>query len=388
MTDALGRSLLRPRRTLAKDPGQPVGFEAVRLTPAQAERGLAESIDRMAAARSPWSRKPFNVLAVSGGAAGGAYGAGLLVGLSHAGRRPDFGLVTGVSTGALIAPFAFLGPEWDARLRDAYTGGHAASLLALRRATPGLEPSLFRARMLDHLIRPFIDEALLEAIAAAHAQGRRLFVATTDLDRQRACIWDLGAVACQRRAAGVDNAVRLFGDILAASASLPGVFPPRLMACQSDEGVFEEMHVDGGIAAPLFVLPEPLLHQKDAGRRLRGGRVYIIANTVLDPAPMATASNLPAILIRSFDAMLRFSYRQAISVTATFCAGSGLPLDIASVPYEFTDGSLMKFDTASMTRLFDAAVARAAADDVWVSGAPVPETVAEQFLRAFRTEDS
>lgn len=384
MTDTPSRPFARRKRDLAEDPGQPVGFEAVRLTPREARLGLSAAIDRIALPRSPWSRTPFNVLAISGGAAGGAYGAGLLVGLARAGRRPDFALVTGVSTGALIAPFAFLGAEWDDRLRDAYTGGHAEALFALRRVAPGLQPGLFRARALDTLIAPFIDAPLLEAVAAEHARGRRLFVATTDLDRQRACIWDLGAIATQRHVAGEDNAIRLFREILAASASLPGVFPPRMIACRSGERTFDEMHVDGGVAAPLFVLPDALLRWKEAGRRMRGGRVYIIANTILDPAPLATAANLPAILLRSFDTMLRFSYRQAISVTATFCAGAGLPLDIASIPDAPGHGSLLNFDTVSMTRMFDAAVSRAGTEDIWSPGAPEPETAAGLLARTFQ----
>ena len=352
MTDAPSLRFLRPKRVLADQPGQPVGFRNVRLTPGEADLGLAAAIDRIALPRTPWSRAPFNVLAISGGAAGGAYGAGVLAGLSQAGSRPDFALVTGVSTGALIAPFAFVGPAWDERLRDAYTGGHAQTVFALRRAAPGLQPSLFRARSLDSLIAPFVDEDLLEAVAQGHAEGRRLFVATTDLDRQRACIWDLGAIATQRHEAGVERAIDLFRQILAASASLPGVFPPRLIACQSGERVYNEMHVDGGVAAPQI-----------------------------------TAGNLPAILVRSFDTMLRFSYRQAISVTATFCAGAGLPLDIASIPYDPRHGSMLKFDTASMTRMFDTAVARARAHEVWAPGAPEPETIAGQLFRTFRPAD-
>ena len=383
MSDGHHRLFQRGKRRLAEDPGQPEGFEAVRLTTREAGQGLSAIVDRIALPRTPWSREPFNVLAISGGAAGGAYGAGLLVGLAQAGRRPEFSLVTGVSTGALIAPFAFLGPAWDDRLREAYTGGHAAEVFALRRAAPGLEPSLFRAKALDSLIAPFIDEAVLEAVAAAHAKGRRLFVATTDLDRQRTCIWDMGAIACQRQDVASGLAVKLFREVLAASASLPGVFPPRLISCVSGDEIYHEMHVDGGVAAPLFVLPDALLRWKESGRRMRGGRVYIIANTVLDPAPLATANTLPAILVRSFDTMLRFSYRQAISVTATFCAGAGLPLDIASIPYAPDHGSMMNFDTISMTRMFDAAVARAAHEDVWSKGAAEPDSVAGLFARTF-----
>ena len=384
MSDTPSFSFLRRKRDLAEAPGQPVGFKNVRLTPGEAEHGLGAAFDRIALPRAPWSRKPFNVLAISGGAAGGAYGAGVLVGLTQAGDRPDFALVTGVSTGALIAPFAFVGPAWDERLREAYTGGHAQRVFALKRAAPGLEPSLFRARSLDSLIAPFIDEALLDAIAQGHAEGRRLFVATTDLDRQQICIWDLGAIATQRHEAGIERSIALFREVLAASASLPGVFPPRLIPCQSGDRTYDEMHVDGGVATPLFVLPDALLRWKRAGRRMRGGRVYVIANTVLDPAPLATAGNLPAILVRSFDTMLRFSYRQAINVTATFCAGAGLPLDITSIPAGPDEGAMMKFDTPSMTRMFDQAVARAAAHEVWVRGPPEPEPPAVQRLRSLR----
>ncbi|CAN5286142.1 patatin-like phospholipase family protein [soil metagenome] len=387
MTDAPHRLFQRGKRRLAEDPGQPVGFEAVRLTTREAAHGLSAVVDRIALPRAPWSREPFNVLAISGGAAGGAYGAGLLVGLGKADRRPEFALVTGVSTGALIAPFAFLGAGWDDRLRDAYTGGHAADVFALRRAAPGLEPGLFRARALDSLIAPFIDEAVLDAVADAHARGRRLFVATTDLDRQRACIWDMGAIASQRETAGPGEAVRLFREVLAASSSLPGVFPPRLIPCVSGDETYDEMHVDGGVAAPLFVLPDALLRWKESGRRMRGGRVYIIANTVLDPAPLATPANLPAILVRSFDTMLRFSYRQAISVTATFCAGAGLPLDIASIPYDPGHGSMMNFDTASMTRMFEAASRRAEHEEVWTPGSAEPDAVAGLFARTFNPGD-
>jgi hypothetical protein len=124
-----------PRKRLPAPPagrGRIRGFEDIRLSVEQAETSLEAAADRLSLPRSGWSSGHFDMLAVSGGAAGGAYGAGALVGLTEAGTRPEFALVTGVSTGALIAPFAFLGPAWDERLADAYTGGHAADLLSLR----------------------------------------------------------------------------------------------------------------------------------------------------------------------------------------------------------------------------------------------------------------
>ena len=337
------------------------GFEGVRLSSEEAEASLNAAADRLALPRPSWSQEDFNILAISGGAAGGAFGAGVLVGLTRAGKRPHFGIVTGVSTGALIAPFAFLGPEWDARLTDAYTGGHAAGLFSLSRLAPAFGPGLFRADALEGLIEPFVDDALVAAVAREHALGRRLLVATTNLDSQRTCIWDMGAIASR----GGEAATALFREVLAASASLPGLFPPRRFACELDGVAYEEMHVDGGVSTPLFVMPEAMLRWRKLGRRLQRGRIYVIVNTALEQAPRTTSPNLAAVLIRSFDTMLRFSYRQALGLVATFCAGHNLPLSVTAIVDGEDSGSMLNFDTAGMKKIFDAAVERAQGPDLW-----------------------
>ncbi|HEY1072788.1 patatin-like phospholipase family protein [Brevundimonas sp.] len=367
-------------RLPAPPPGQGrvKGFSDIRLSIEQAETSLEAAADRLSLPRSGWASGRFDMLAISGGAAGGAYGAGALVGLTEAGVRPEFALVTGVSTGALIAPFAFLGPAWDDRLADAYVGGHAADLLSLRRLASSFTGGLFRGEALDALIHPFVDEAMIDAVAAEHARGRRLLVATTDLDSQRACIWDMGAIAAH----GGERAVALFREVLAASASLPGLFPPRRIPCtvegEADGEKFEEMHVDGGVAAPLFLMPEGLLRWNRLGRRLHRGRVHVLVNTVLEPAPRTTAPNVAAVLTRSFDAMLRFSYRQALGTATTFCAAQGLPISVASIPDAPDQGGMLSFDTATMQRLFDAARERARAGELWRS--PVAERQGLQGL--------
>lgn len=367
-------------RLPAPPPGQGriEGFADIRLSVEQAEASLEAAADRLSLPRSGWSSGRFDMLAISGGAAGGAYGAGALVGLSEAGARPEFALVTGVSTGALIAPFAFLGPAWDERLADAYVGGHAADLLSLRRLASSFTGGLFRGEALDALIHPFVDEAMIDAVAVEHARGRRLLVATTDLDSQRACIWDMGAIAAH----GGERAVALFREVLAASASLPGLFPPRRFPCtvegEFDGEPFEEMHVDGGVAAPLFLMPEGLLRWNRLGRRLHRGRVHVLVNTVLEPEPRTTAPNVAAVLTRSFDAMLRFSYRQALGVATTFCAAQGLSISVASIPDVPDQGGMLSFDTVTMQRLFDAARERARAGDLWRS--PVAERQGLQGL--------
>ena len=347
------------------------GFEGVRFSVEQAEDSLAAAADRLSLPRSVMGRKEFNILAISGGAAGGAFGAGVLVGMTRAGKRPDFAIVTGVSTGALMAPFAFLGPSWDERLADAYIGGHAKDLLSLRRLAPAFGSGIFQAANLEGLVDSFIDAPVVEAVAAEHAKGRRLLVATTDLDSQQTAIWDMGAIASR----GGEEALVLFRDILVASASLPGLFPPRSFPCEADGVAYEEMHVDGGVSAPLFIMPEAMLRWKQLGRRLKGGRIYVVVNTVLEQAPRTTSPNLAAILVRSFDTMLRFSYRNALSNAATFCAGMGLPLAFTSIPDAAENGNMLSFDTANMKRIFDEGVALAQGSDLWVTPVPEPPTL-------------
>lgn len=337
------------------------GFENVRLSVDEAEASLAAAADRLSLPSFMSDGDDFNILAISGGAASGAFGAGILVGLSRAGRRPRFAIVTGVSTGALMAPFAFLGSDWDDRLTDAYTGGHAARLWTLTQLAPRLDGGLLRPEALDNLINPFIDDELLAAVAREHALGRRLLVATTDLDTEEACIWDMGEIASR----GGDAARTLFREVLAASASLPGIFPPRRLASECDGVRYEEMHVDGGVAAPLFVMPEALLRWKALGQRLHRSRVYVIVNMSLDQIPQTTDPGIIAILTRSFDTMLRFSYRQALSLVANFCALNQLPLSVASIPPDPSTGSMLTFDTPVMRQIFDTAVARAEDPDFW-----------------------
>jgi hypothetical protein len=359
------------------------GFEGARLSFEQAEASLEAAADRLSIPRSPWSGQDFNILALSGGAAGGAFGAGVLVGLTRAGRRPNFALVTGVSTGALIAPFAFLGPEWDARLSDAYTGGHAEQSLRIASLSPALDGGVFRPETLERLVFPFVDEALMAAVAEQHRLGRRLLVATTDIDREAPCIWDMGEIATR----GGQAATALFREVLVASASLPGLFPPRRFAVEADGKACEEMHVDGGVAAPLFVMPETLLHWRKLRRRMQRGRVYVIVNTVLDPAPQSTSVSLPAILLRSFDTMLRVSYRQALSVAVSFCVAHNLPLSVASIPNTpeaSGNGNMLSFDTRSMSRTFEVAVAAAQAPDFWRTPVARAEPWGD-FLDLFRT---
>lgn len=345
-----------------------VDFPGVRLTADQADQALNAVADRLTPTRSLLGRADFNILALSGGASGGAYGAGVLTGLSKAGARPEFAIVTGVSTGALIAPLAFLGPAWDERLTDSYVGGYAADLLSIKGFAGGLGAGLFKGEGLEALVWPFIDEVVVEAVAREHARGRRLLIATTNLDNQKAVIWDMGAIASR----GGEAALQLFREVMLASASVPGLFPAKLFTVEAGGERYQEMHVDGGVAAPLFLMPDALLHWRSLGQRLRRGRVYVIVNTVLDPSPRSTPAGVASIMVRGFETMLRFSYRQALSLAAGFCARHNLPLSVASIPSSFDNLNMLKFDTATMRAIFDEAERLAMAGSVWASPSPEP----------------
>jgi hypothetical protein len=201
----------------------------------------------------PGLRPPRHVLALSGGGLYGAYSVGVLDGWTRTGTRPEFDVVTGVSTGALIAPFAFLGPEYDARAMALYTGVRNGDIFRLRSLyTLPFRDALASSGPLRRLIGEQIDECMMAEIARAHRAGRRLYVATTDLRTKRAAIWDMGAIACMPCPEGC----ALFRDVLLASASVPGVFPPVPFDTGAGRGPLKvDLHVDGGATAPLFVPP-------------------------------------------------------------------------------------------------------------------------------------
>ena len=196
-----------------------------------------------------------NVLAISGGGSNGAYGAGLLAGWTERGARPEFTVVTGASAGALIAPFAFLGPSYDPVLKNLFSEGIGEELLQIDGLSALFGAGVFKTEPLKRLIARYVDDALLERIGAEYKKGRRLLVVTTNLDAQRTAVWDMGAIA----SSGAPEALDLFRDVLVASASVPGVYSPVLINVEGAGRRFEEMHVDGGVRANLLVVPELLL---------------------------------------------------------------------------------------------------------------------------------
>ncbi|MBX9802596.1 MAG: patatin-like phospholipase family protein [Caulobacteraceae bacterium] len=287
-------------------------------------------------------------IALSGGGSNGAFTAGLMKGWTETGERPDFEVVTGVSTGALAAPFVFLGSDYDDELADAYTGGAAAGLLQPQGIGALFGSGIYRAEPLRALVEHYVDEALLAAVAAEHAKGRVLLVATTDLDSQRGVSWDLGAIATQASPA----ALALFRNVLIASASIPGAFPPVLIPSDGDGVAFEEMHVDGGISTPFLAVPETLWSFHAPEGSLRGARFHVVINGRTNPTFGITRDKPQAVLSRSVDVQLRASLVTTLAGNRAFADRNDLYFRYAALPDD-SEASALDFSVESMSAVYE-----------------------------------
>jgi len=307
-----------------------------------------------------------DILALSGGGAGGAFGVGALTGLSRAHNRPQYELVTGVSVGALLAPFAYLGPDWDDAMLQALGADHTANLLGPPPVTlfsRVLFPLGYHHSKLFKLVDSFVTPAMIEAVAREDAKGRRLVVATTDLDKQETVIWNLGGIAAR----GGDIARQTFRDVLIASASVPGMFPPMLIHVQDGEHHYDELHVDGSVTAPVFVLPLVAMLHPEPLSNLRGANLYMIVNGQLHRFPKTTPVRTLTILTTSFGAGLVYKSREAIADTAGLSARLGIHFQLTSIPADYPMSSFIDFDGNHLIALLNYAADCAERGRLWVT---------------------
>jgi len=336
----------------------PPGFEHVRYT--QDDPALAAMMQGLIPREHEVS-----YLAISGGGANGAFGAGLLFGWTKTGTRPEFQIVTGVSAGALTAPFAFLGPAWDEEMRQAFLGEASVHLLRRRTVLGLFTPGFFDGALLQSLVRKYVTDDLLRAIAAEHAKGRRLLVATTNLDTEQLVIWDMGAIASKGGAA----ARELFATVMVASASVPVVFPPIMIEVSDGRHKFSEMHVDGGAESVFFAIPQSMLLGGPLAPDGYQRRLYIIVNAQLDDYLSITRRATLPIIRRTLEASRKAATRSALITTAEFCAINGCDLEVAALPTSLLDAPL-NFSAAHLQSLFDAGEAGITGGTAWHSRPP------------------
>jgi hypothetical protein len=283
-------------------------------------------------------------LILSTGGSDGAFGAGLLNGLSEAGKRPDYAVVTGVSTGALMAPFVFAGPRYDAAMKAVYTQTSAADIFEVG----GTGESFLDTWPLKDLIAKEITPALIDDIAAAHRAGRRLFIVTSDLDAGRPVVWNMGAIAVH----GGDDAINLFRSVLLASGSVPGAFPPVLIGVEGNGKRFAEMHVDGGVGGQFFVAP-PALLESTSNYKIPATALYIIINSGLQPDFEVVERTTPTILSQSVSMAIKADLRNLLDRAYVAAKHSGIGFNAATIPPDFSAPSRGAFDPNYMKALFN-----------------------------------
>jgi predicted acylesterase/phospholipase RssA len=290
------------------------------------------------AGEEPW-------LILSGGGENGAYGAGLLNGWTAAGNRPRFSVVSGISTGALIAPLAFAGPHYDKALEEAYTEITAADVFEFG----GTGQSLVDTWPLQKLIERFVTPDLLKSVAAEHRAGRRLFVVTTNVDAQRPVAWNMGVIAAE----GSVQSLKLFRDILLASSAIPGIFPPVEIEVEAGGKRFTEMHADGGITTPFFVAPEAVIAGSTGATLLTRQPLYVVVNNQLNPEFQVTERTTLSILGRSMMMAVKAASRAAMMAHASFAQRSGHHMQFTHIDERFKLMTTKAFDPDYMKALFE-----------------------------------
>jgi predicted patatin/cPLA2 family phospholipase len=322
---------------------------------------------------------PFTLLALSGGGSDVAFGAGLLSGWSETGTRPQFAVVTGTSAGALIAPFAFLGPAYDPVMKAVFTDGETEGFLQVDALGAIFGSAIFKSKPLQELVARHVDERLLAAIAAEHRKGRRLFVVTTNLDAQRTSVWNMGLIAASRR----PDALALFRNIMVASASIPGVFSPVALEVESGGKRFAEMHVDGGVTANVLVVPQALLLSNIPAAKVgMRPRLYVIINDQMTPAfDLVKPATLP-IVERAFITAVKENTRNSLIATQDFARRNGWELNVAAIDPSYPGDPGIDFDTAYMRQLFKYGYDKGHSPRIWQKDAletPADGQVAAQL---------
>lgn len=315
---------------------------------------------------SPSELPPANFLAISGGADDGAFGAGLLKGWTESGTRPQFKVVTGVSTGALTAPFAFLGPRYDSMLEEVYTKINAANVFEQR----GLIAALFDDALADttplfRTISRYVDEKLLAEIATEYEKGRLLVVGTTNLDAQLGVIWNIGAIA----ASGQPGAVDLVRKILLASAAVPGAFPPVMVDVELDGKRYQEMHVDGGAIAQLFLYPPDLGAEVRAIKRTK--RAFIVRNATIGGPGEQVERRFVNVAGRAISTMISVSGMNDLFRVYFTTQRDGVDYNLAIIGSDFTaPPGAGEFDPIYMKALFDYGYAKGRSGYSWLKAPP------------------
>ncbi len=319
-----------------------------------------------AEAESSLGQTPIQYLSLSGGGMNGAFGAGFLCGWTAHGSRPVFDCVTGISAGALLAPFAFAGTNRDGVLREIYSNLRPDQLFRRKSWMRIIrDDSVFDTAPLKALLKKAVTPDLLEEIAQEHAKGRRLWIGTANLDAGRPVIWDMGVIAASGQAGATD----LFIQVMMASAAVPGAFPPAYFTVRADGKEYDELHVDGGIGRQAFAYG-PALHLDEIRRRLNGrqrsGELYIIRNGDLVSHYAPVKPKTLGIVMNSLNALTHHQAEGDFYRMFVFASRDKFEFYLTGIPREFKRKSSKEFDPAEMRRLFTLGEAMGRSGKSWL----------------------
>jgi predicted acylesterase/phospholipase RssA len=323
------------------------------------ELSAQQSMKQMVKANNGHLPSVLNSLALSGGGADGAFGAGLLYGWSKTGKRPTFHLVSGISTGALMAPFAFLGSKYDSQLKMLYTTLSDEQIYVLNNPLsiifsyikPVLKPSIASNAPMKKLMEKMLNQEMLDDIGKEHLKGRRLFIGTTQLNAERLVIWDIGAIALSKN----PDALNLVHKILLASSALPGIFPPQYFSVTAQNKLFQEMHVDGGVETQVMLYEKAIapfakiyLHHNQAIKK----KLYIIRNRKVSPEWENVKPRLHYMLGRVIFTLTKSQGVGDLYRLYTYTIRDNIDYNLAYIPSQFNLQAQTPFDDKYMKKLF------------------------------------
>lgn len=315
---------------------------------------------------------PVNYLSISGGGGMGAFGAGLLNGWSKRGDRPEFNMVTGVSTGALMAPFAFVGPEYDETLKTLYTSVNDDSVFRKRNYSAVLlSDGLADTTPLHNLIVKYVTRDFLQKVANEYNQRQRwLLIATNNLDTGQPIIWNMGKIASY----DTPEALALFRNVMLASASLPGFFSPVMIDVVFEGKNYQEMHVDGGVSRQVFIYPASLFKETGGAKLLDGRKrdAYLIRNELLDSDRYQTVERKTLSIANQALGQFAQSHGDGDILLAYLTARQdGFDFHLAFVADNFVNQQPKnRFDPGYMRALFNYAETHAAKGYHWLNRPP------------------
>lgn len=328
--------------------------EIINMTPEEAQKAYPGIIGKKHA-----------YLALSGGGSNGAFGAGLLNGWTATGTRPEFTMVTGISAGAILAPWAFLGPDYDYVARELFTKYDTEATLVIRNVITGLRRDAFAdTAPLRAIIHGYLGDAEVEKIALEHKKGRRLLIGTVNVDMMRPITWNLGEIACSDYPDKRD----LMVDIILASASIPVGLPPIFIDVEADGKTYQEMHVDGGLGRQVFFYPQGV-HWDDIEKIVQPDgtpEVYLIRNARLAPRWKEVKPTIIDLGARSLSSLLRTQGIGDILKIYLSAGRDGVDFHLAHIPKDFNKPSEEPFDLEYMHDLYNLAYESITQGDPWI----------------------